>query len=94
MTNLSNLPPVSAIYRVLHQGCVVYVGRAMNLKGRWQNHHIYPKLQELYSDNWHIEWVEVSESNLDRAEAYAYREFKPTLNVRNPSANLSNLSSD
>lgn len=88
MTNLSVLPPVSAIYRVLHQGRIVYVGKAINLKRRWQKHHIYPKLQELYGDDWHIEWVEVSALNLDRAEAYAYREFKPTLNVRNPSASL------
>jgi excinuclease UvrABC nuclease subunit len=88
MTNLSDLPPVSAIYHVFHQGRVVYVGQTMNLKQRWRNHHIHHELHKRYGNDWHVEWVEVSVLNLDRAEAYAYREFRPELNKRNPSVSL------
>lgn len=88
MTNLSELPSVSAIYHVLHQGRVVYVGQTINLKKRWNNHHIHHELQKCYGNDWHIEWVEVSDLNLDRAEAYAHREFKPEINKQNPSVKL------
>lgn len=88
MTDLSCLPSVSAIYHVVHQGRVVYVGKTKNLKRRWQNHHIRHRLDALYGDQWSVTWMEVTESNLDRAKAFAYREFQPELNIQNPSAHL------
>jgi GIY-YIG catalytic domain len=85
MIDLSQLPPVSAIYRVWHRDRVIYVGKTFNLKKRWKNHHILPTLLYRYHTDWTIDWVEISPSNLNRAEAFAYRCFKPELNQRNPS---------
>jgi hypothetical protein len=38
-----------------------------------------------YGLDWDIDWVEIAPSKLNRAEAFAYRYFKPELNQRNPS---------
>jgi hypothetical protein len=84
-TNLLDLPAVSAIYRVWHYDHVVYVGQTINLKNRWKNHHILPKLLAHYGLDWRLDWVEVDQLYLDRAEAFAYRHFSPALNQRNPS---------
>lgn len=83
-----SLPEISAIYRVWHQGQVVYVGKAANLKQRWMNHHIYPKLYCAYGADWTVDWVPVRPSHLNRAEAFAYRHFKPILNQIDPSTQL------
>lgn len=85
MIDLSHLPPVSAIYRVVHQNRVIYVGQTTDLKQRWRNHHIHVVLIERYGNDWEIDWVEISEINLDRAEAFAHRLFQPELNQANPS---------
>ncbi|BAU11322.1 hypothetical protein LEP3755_18150 [Leptolyngbya sp. NIES-3755] len=85
MIDLSQLPSVSAIYRVWHRDRVIYVGQTINLKKRWQTHHILPKLLSKYGTDWTIDWVEIAPSNLNRAEAFAYRFFKPELNQKNPS---------
>jgi GIY-YIG catalytic domain len=84
ITNLDQLPTISAIYRVWHGDHVVYVGQAKNLKQRWKSHHILPKLIQRYQIDWWIDWVKVAPENLDRAEALAYRTFKPKLNQINP----------
>jgi hypothetical protein len=85
MIDLSELPPISAIYRVWHQDRIIYVGQAINLKKRWQKHHILLKILHKYGTDWTIDWVEIAPSNLNRAEAFAYRSFKPELNQRDPS---------
>ena len=88
MTNLDELPAVSAIYRVWHGDRVVYVGQTINLKQRWKTHHILPKLMQHYGLDWRIDWVEVKPLHLIRAEAFAYRHFRPVLNQKNPSERL------
>lgn len=85
MIDLHELPAVSAIYRVWHGDYVVYVGQTINLKKRWKTHHILPKLIAQYGLDWSLDWVEVNQIYLDRAEAFAHRHFKPVLNQRNPS---------
>ena len=88
-SQLSELPPISGIYRVWHQESIVYVGQAKNLKHRWVNgHHIQQELLRCYGADWTIDWVEISPNNLVRAEAYAYRVFQPKLNKKNPSSSL------
>ena len=88
MTNLLNLPSISAVYRVWHGGKVVYVGQTKNLKQRWQQHHILPKLLTCYGMDWQLDWIAIEEANLVRAEAFSYRCFKPVLNQKNPSEHL------
>ena len=75
MTDLLNLPSISAIYRVWHGKRVVYVGQTKNLKQRWQRHHILPKLLAHYGTDWRLEWIAIDEANLTRAEAFSYRCF-------------------
>ena len=86
MTNLLTLPTISAIYRVWHNDRVVYVGQTQNLKQRWRTHHILPVLMMRYGTNWRLDWVEIHPLYLDRAEAFAYRQFRPVLNQQDPSA--------
>jgi excinuclease UvrABC nuclease subunit len=86
--NLSQLPNVCAIYRVLHQERIIYVGQAGNLNQRWKNHHLLSQLIANYGLEWYIDWVEVAPENLNRAEAFAHRQFQPELNRCNPSQNL------
>ena len=85
MTDLLNLPSISAIYRVWHGGKVVYVGQTKNLKQRWQQHHILPKLLARYGTDWRLDWIAIEEANLTRAEAFSYRCFQPLLNQKDPS---------
>ena len=84
-TDLLNLPSISAIYRVWHGGKVVYVGQTKNLKQRWQQHHILPKLLARYGMDWRLDWIAIEEANLTRAEAFSYRCFRPVLNQKDPS---------
>ncbi len=88
MTDLLNLPSISAIYRVWHRDRVVYVGQTKNLKQRWQQHHILPKLLGHYGMDWRLDWIEINEANLTRAEAFSYRHFRPVLNQKDPSEQL------
>ncbi len=85
MTNLLEFPAISGIYRVWHRDLVVYVGQTKNLKKRWQNHHILPKLLLHYGTDWRLDWVEIDEAYLTRAEAFSYRYFRPALNQKDPS---------
>jgi hypothetical protein len=85
MIDLDKLPTISAIYRVWHKDHVVYVGQAKNLKQRWKNHHKLHEIIKNYGLDWTIDWVEVAPENLDRAEAFSFRYFRPKLNYSNPS---------
>ena len=88
MPDLSNLPAVSAIYRVWHAGKVVYIGQTKNLKQRWRSHHILSQLMMAYGTDWTLDWTEIEPRYLNRAEAFAHRYFKPVLNQQNPSSLL------
>lgn len=85
MIDLNQLPVVSAIYRVWHNEEIIYVGQTTNLRKRWKNHHKLSEIIKNYGFDWTIDWVEIDPANLDRAEAFAYRYFKPKLNSKNPS---------
>lgn len=94
MTNLHELPAVSAVYRVWHRDQVVYVGQTKNLKKRWQQHHILPKLLRHYDMDWRLDWVAIAPQYLDRAEAFSYRQFRPVLNQVDPSSLLGSKSDE
>lgn len=49
-----------------------------------------PKIFSKYGKDWTIDWIEIEPSNLNRAEAFAYRTFKPEFNKKNPSELLGN----
>ena len=86
ITNLQALPQVSGIYKVIDtDNNVLYIGQAKNIYERWNNGH--HKLNEILSQcgvNAYIEWVEVPEWLLNRAENAAISFYKPPLNLKTP----------
>jgi predicted DNA-binding protein len=77
-----DLPEVSGIYFVINnQGVIQYIGKSINLKQRWQQHHRLSQLEELPDIK--IAWLEVSDhSLLLEIERALIHWFKPSLNRR------------
>lgn len=73
------LPRCSAVYFVfLDFNELLYIGKAVNLRLRWKNHH---RLKELNSiKNVLIAWLEVDVFDLGNFEYSFIEEFKPKLN--------------
>ena len=77
-----NLPNCAAIYFVLQEKKILYIGRSTNLMQRWSGHH---KLKEILSleTNLRIAWLECSEIGLlSEIEAALIKHLKPSLNRR------------
>lgn len=85
LTQINLLPPVSGIYKVLDQeGNVIYIGQSTNIYKRWNNgHHILAKIVAECGTDVYIEWVEVPEWLLNRAENAAISFYQPKLNQKN-----------
>jgi excinuclease UvrABC nuclease subunit len=83
---LKLLPQTSGIYKVLdHSGNVVYVGQAKNIRDRWKNgHHKLSVIVAKYGTSFYIDWVEVPEWLLNRAEHAAVSFYQPSLNLKTP----------
>jgi excinuclease UvrABC nuclease subunit len=80
------LPQVSGIYKVLdaHRK-VLYIGQAKNIYERWQSgHHKIAEILALCGTNAYIEWVEIPEWLLNRAENAAICFDRPPLNSKIP----------
>jgi excinuclease UvrABC nuclease subunit len=80
------LPQVSGIYKVLDANQkVLYIGQAKNIYRRWQSgHHKIAEILALCGTNAYIEWVEIPEWLLNRAENAAICFYQPSLNFRIP----------
>lgn len=87
ITNLQALPPVCGIYKVIDaDGSVLYIGQAKNIYKRWKiGHHKISEILSKCGTNAYIEWVEVPEWLLNRAENSAISFYKPNLNKKNSS---------
>ncbi len=85
ITELEKLPKISGIYKVLDsQNNVIYVGQAKNIYERWnKGHHQLSKIIKLCGTNAYIEWIEVPEWLLNRAENTAICFYQPPLNKKN-----------
>ncbi|MGK7946932.1 MAG: GIY-YIG nuclease family protein [Microcystaceae cyanobacterium] len=87
ITQLNQLPTVCGIYKIVNaQGIVIYVGQSKNIYKRWKNgHHILGEIIAKYGiEGIYIEWVEVPEWLLNRAENTAVTFYKPELNSQTP----------
>ncbi|KAI9134005.1 GIY-YIG nuclease family protein [Acaryochloris sp. CCMEE 5410] len=86
ITQLDNLPTCGGIYRVLDgAGTVIYVGQAKNIHQRWQKgHHKISDILARCGTNAFIDWVQLPEWLLNRAENLAVRYYKPVLNKKMP----------
>lgn len=85
ITNLQALPQVSGIYKVvdIHNN-VLYVGQAKNIYRRWnKGHHKISEILSMCGTNACIEWTELPEWLLNRAENSAISFYKPPLNKKN-----------
>jgi excinuclease UvrABC nuclease subunit len=74
-----NLPTCPAVYFVLSQKKeILYIGRADNLRNRWQNHHRFAQVNRSGTQ---IVWMEVADkSDLPEIERNLISVFKPLLN--------------
>jgi excinuclease UvrABC nuclease subunit len=79
------LPQVSGIYKVLDANKkVIYIGQAKNIYKRWQNgHHKIAEILAICGTNAYIEWVEIPQWLLNRAENAAISFYQPPLNSKN-----------
>lgn len=86
ITKLEELPACSGIYRVLDAtGTVIYVGQAQNIYKRWQNgHHKMNAILTYCGTAAFIDWVEMPEWLLNRAEYVAVKFYQPILNRKLP----------
>jgi hypothetical protein len=73
------LPKVCAVYIVLnHRAESLYVGKAKNLRSRWNNHH---RLHDCIKNNAHkIAWIECDESEMPKLEQEIMLQTRPLLN--------------
>lgn len=79
LTQKEKLPACPAVYFVLsNQKEILYIGRANNLRNRWQNHHRFAQVNRLDT---RIAWMEVAdEGELPEIERNLISAFKPLLN--------------
>jgi len=79
LTKKGNLPNCPAVYFVLsHKKEILYIGRADNLRNRWQNHHRFAQVNRSGTQ---IVWMEVADkSELREIERNLISVFKPLLN--------------
>lgn len=86
INKLELLPKTSGIYKVVDaSGTVIYVGQAKNIYTRWKNgHHKLGEIISKYGLPVYINWVEVPEWLLNRAENAAIAFYQPELNLKTP----------
>ena len=76
----SRLPSCPAIYFVLADDNILYIGQTVNLTQRWAVHHTRNYLQSL-SSNVRVAWLECQDKKLLRkVEAALIDQFEPELN--------------
>lgn len=81
LSGRKNLPEVSAIYLVWSaEGKLLYIGRTVNLKNRWLNHHRLQDLALIGIDNVFIAWFETDKERLPEIEQTLIDNLEPTLN--------------
>jgi predicted GIY-YIG superfamily endonuclease len=82
LNQVDKLPEVSAIYYVVVNERVLYVGQAADLKSRWQHHHRALQLTAFtYADiPVYVYWRECEKSALDVEEQRDIKDLNPPLN--------------
>jgi len=79
LSEKGSLPEVPAVYFAL--SCaneVLYIGRAINLRSRWRQHHRYDQLRRFHKVR--LAWLELSEYELDTTERILIEAYEPPLN--------------
>ncbi|MBD2616519.1 GIY-YIG nuclease family protein [Nostoc punctiforme FACHB-252] len=75
------LPKYSGIYFAVASGQVLYVGQAVNLRNRWQNHHRLPQLEAINCRcQVKLFWINCLSTELNDLERQYIQFYCPTLN--------------
>lgn len=74
------LPDTSALYFVLNDDEILYVGRANRLVERWREHHLFAELEQLGVEEMRIAWLNCDKRLLKSSETKFIAHFKPLLN--------------
>lgn len=77
-----NLPRCSAVYFVLLENDVLYVGQAKDIYSRWKNHHLLKLLSQM-DEPTRIAWIECSTDQLTKLETELINHYAPRLNGKN-----------
>lgn len=81
LTDKQKLPEYSAIYFAVASGQVLYVGQAVNLRNRWQNHHRLPQLEAINRRcQVKLFWLNCLSTELNELERQYIQFYCPTLN--------------
>lgn len=76
----SRLPSCPAIYFVLQENRILYIGQTVNLTQRWATHNRLKQFANMVGDV-RIAWLECSDTNLLlKIESALIEQFKPELN--------------
>lgn len=78
MCELDALPEASCVYFAMNVDKVLYIGKAINLKRRWQKHHRMTQLLEYVDVDIHYKEVQCTELGVLEKECIA--RFDPVLN--------------
>ena len=78
ISDKSLLPTYSGIYFVVSEVEVIYIGKTKNLKTRWEDHHIRPKLKKYFEVR--VAWLPIEEDDLDLVEKILIGLYWPELN--------------
>ncbi|MEI2582370.1 GIY-YIG nuclease family protein [Scytonema sp. PRP1] len=82
------LPRCSAVYFVLAENRILYIGKTVNLLQRWAAHHRWSEFVKLFPTV-RIAWLECSdETLLTEIEPLLIKEFSPELNGKKCSVAL------
>ncbi len=75
-------PQIASIYFAVSQNNeILYIGRSLNLRSRWSDHHKQAKLESI--GDVRIAWMEVSDSSLlPEIEYSLIKYFQPPLNYQ------------
>jgi excinuclease UvrABC nuclease subunit len=87
ISKIDQLPQISGIYKIFNdQGQVLYIGKSKNIYKRWRNgHHVLGKIIAKYPvTEIYIEWVQIPEWLLNRAENTAVTFYQPEFNSKTP----------
>ncbi|MEL6162746.1 MAG: GIY-YIG nuclease family protein [Cyanobacteria bacterium J06628_3] len=76
--NRDKLPNHTAVYIVVADEKVLYVGKAKDLNQRWMQHHRYQQLNKFIDSK--IYWINTEIDAIESLEKTLIRELKPILN--------------
>ena len=78
-----NLPSIAAVYFVMNEAEIYYIGQSKNIKQRFSNHEVMKEIKDKTGIK--VAWLKCCISNLRGIEKAAITSFMPKLNRAFPS---------